>query len=152
MVSAGATNLMTGFADASMDGAPVVAIAGQGTTTRMRKESHRIMDLKRLHEPVSKHSTEILTPEIVPELVRKAFKDAQAEKPGGVFISFTNPNFVKYAESFGARGYRVNAANELIPTLEQAFADDTVVVIDVPVDYSENMKLTEKLGQLVCPI
>ncbi|WP_428353925.1 acetolactate synthase large subunit [Methyloprofundus sp.] len=67
-------------------------------------------------------------------------------------ISFTNPDFVKYAESFGAIGYRVNSAEELIPTLEQAFADNTVVIIDVPVDYSENMKLTEKLGELVCPI
>jgi acetolactate synthase-1/2/3 large subunit len=40
----------------------------------------------------------------------------------------------------------------LLPTLQQAIADDTVVLIDCPVDYSENMKLTEKLGQLVCPI
>jgi acetolactate synthase-1/2/3 large subunit len=67
-------------------------------------------------------------------------------------ISFHNPDFVKYAESFGARGYRVEKAQDLVPTLEKAFADKTVVIIDVPVDYSENMKLTEKLGQLVCPV
>jgi len=67
-------------------------------------------------------------------------------------ISFTNPDFVKYAESFGAKGYRVESAADLIPTLERAFSDQTVVVVDVPVDYSENMKLTEKLGQLVCTI
>ncbi len=67
-------------------------------------------------------------------------------------IDFGNPDFVKYAESFGAKGYRVEAADELIPTLRQAVEDDTVVVIDCPVDYSENMKLTEKLGKLVCPI
>ena len=67
-------------------------------------------------------------------------------------ISFTNPDLVKYAESFGAKGYRVESASDLAPTLEQAVADDTVVVIDCPVDYSENMKLTEKLGNLVCPI
>ena len=67
-------------------------------------------------------------------------------------IDFTNPDFVKYAESFGAKGYRVNSAEELLPTIKQAIADDTVVIIDVPVDYSENMKLTEKLGNLVCPI
>ena len=41
---------------------------------------------------------------------------------------------------------------ELVPALRRAIADDTVVVIDCPVDYSENMKLTEKLGNLVCPI
>ena len=67
-------------------------------------------------------------------------------------ITFNNPDFVKFAESFGAKGYRVEAADELVPTLKQAIADNTVVIIDCPVDYSENMKLTEKLGNLVCPI
>lgn len=67
------------------------------------------------------------------------------------FVDFTNPDFVKYAESFGARGYRVNYGDELLPIMEQAFNDKTVVVIDIPVDYSENMKLTEKLGNLICP-
>ena len=67
-------------------------------------------------------------------------------------IDFNNPDFVKFAESFGAKGYRVEAADELVPVLQQAIADDTVVIIDCPVDYSENMKLTEKLGNLVCPI
>ena len=67
-------------------------------------------------------------------------------------ITFNNPDFVKFAESFGAKGYRVQAADELVPTLKQAIADDTVVIIDCPVDYSENMKLTERLGNLVCPI
>ena len=84
----GATNLITGFADASMDRSPVVAIAGQGATTRMHKESHQILDLVSLFAPISKYSVEILEAEIIPELVRKAFKDAQAEKPGGAFISF----------------------------------------------------------------
>ena len=67
-------------------------------------------------------------------------------------ITFNNPDFVKYAESFGAKGYRVESAGDLLPTLKKAIADDTVVIIDCPVDYSENMKLTEKLGELVCPI
>ncbi len=84
----GATNLITGFADANMDRAPIVAIAGQGATTRMHKESHQVLDLVSLFRPVSKYSTEILEPDIVPEIVRKAFKDAEAEKPGGSFISF----------------------------------------------------------------
>ena len=59
---------------------------------------------------------------------------------------------MKFAESFGAKGYRVEAADELVPTLKKAIADDTVVIIDCPVDYSENMKLTEKVGSLVRPI
>ncbi len=67
-------------------------------------------------------------------------------------IGFNNPDLVKYAESFGAKGYRVQAADELVPVLRRALADETVVVIDCPVDYSENMKLTEKLGELVCSI
>ncbi len=68
------------------------------------------------------------------------------------FVNFSNPDFVKYAESFGAKGYRVEAADQLLPILHQAIADDTVVVVDCPVDYSENMKLTKQLGELVCPI
>ena len=67
-------------------------------------------------------------------------------------IEFNNPDLVAYAQSFGAKGYRVERASQLLPTLSQAIADDTVVLIDCPVDYSENMKLTEKLGSLVCPI
>jgi acetolactate synthase-1/2/3 large subunit len=67
-------------------------------------------------------------------------------------IGFNNPDFVKYAESFSAKGYRVEGAGELLPILRQAVADDTVVLIDCPVDYRENMKLTQKLGELVCPI
>lgn len=67
-------------------------------------------------------------------------------------VGFNNPDLVRYAESFGARGYRITSAAELLPALEEALAEDTVTVIDCPVDYSENMKLTEKLGELVCPI
>ncbi len=84
----GATNLVTGFADADMDRAPIVAIAGQGATTRMHKESHQVLDLVNLFEPISKYSTQIRAPQIIPEIVRKAFKDAQMEKPGGSFIDF----------------------------------------------------------------
>ena len=84
----GATNLITGVADANMDRAPVVAIAGQGATTRLHKESHQILDLVRLFQPITKYATQILEPEIVPEVVRKAFKVAQTEKPGAAFIDF----------------------------------------------------------------
>jgi len=84
----GATNLVTGVADANMDRAPLVAIAGQASTTRMHKESHQYYDLVKLFEPISKYSTSILAPEIIPEVVRKAFKQAEAEKPGVSFIQF----------------------------------------------------------------
>src|SRR4030095_8200304 len=67
-------------------------------------------------------------------------------------ISFANPDFVKYADSFGAKGYRVERAADLVPTLKRAFADNTVVVVDCPVDYSENMKLTQRLKNLTSPL
>jgi acetolactate synthase I/II/III large subunit len=66
-------------------------------------------------------------------------------------VAFTNPDFVKYAESFGARGYRIRATEELLPTLRKALADDAVSVIACPVDYSENLRLTDQLGKLVQP-
>ncbi|MEA2078568.1 MAG: acetolactate synthase large subunit [Pseudomonadota bacterium] len=84
----GATNLITGFADANMDRAPIIGIAGQGSTKRLHKESHQILDLVNLFEPISKYSTQIRSPDIVGEIVRKAFKEAQNEKPGGSFIDF----------------------------------------------------------------
>jgi len=84
----GATNLVTGVADANMDRAPIVAIAGQGATTRMHKESHQILDLVNLFQPITKYSIQVRHPGIVPEVVRKAFKFAQTEKPGAAFIDF----------------------------------------------------------------
>jgi len=96
----GATNLITGFADANMDRAPIVGIAGQGATTRLHKESHQILQLVNLFQPISKYATQILEPEIVPEVVRKAFKVAQTEKPGGAFIEF--PENIAEAKVEGA--------------------------------------------------
>ena len=78
----GVTNLMTGLADANMDRAPVVAIIGQGSTKRLHKESHQIMDSISMVQPISKWAQTILTPENISEVVRKAFKVAETEKPG----------------------------------------------------------------------
>jgi acetolactate synthase I/II/III large subunit len=63
-------------------------------------------------------------------------------------VDFHNPDFVKYAESFGAKGYRISRTNNLLPTLKLALNDNAVSVIACPVDYSENIKLTDKLGNL----
>lgn len=82
----GATNLMTGVADANLDGAPVVAITGQVGTDRMHIESHQYLDLVAMFTPVTKWNTQIVRPSITPEIVRKAFKRAQSEKPGAVHI------------------------------------------------------------------
>ncbi|WP_205875973.1 acetolactate synthase large subunit [Mycobacterium camsae] len=64
------------------------------------------------------------------------------------YVSFGNPDVVKYAESFGAKGYRIGSAEELLPTLRAALDDDGVSLIACPVDYSENLRLTDRLGEL----
>jgi acetolactate synthase I/II/III large subunit len=61
---------------------------------------------------------------------------------------FANPDFVAYAESFGAKGYRISSADELLPCLRAALADDTVSVIACPVDYTANTELIRTLGDL----
>ena len=82
----GATNLMTGVADANLDGAPLVAITGQVGTDRMHIESHQYLDLVAMFAPVTKWNAQIVRPNNTAEIVRKAFKLAQAEKPGAVHI------------------------------------------------------------------
>jgi acetolactate synthase I/II/III large subunit len=67
-------------------------------------------------------------------------------------VSFDNPDFVVLAQAFGATGYRVESSRELGPVLAKALAGSGVSIVDVPVDYAENTKLTARLGHLVCPI
>ncbi|MEB4208998.1 acetolactate synthase large subunit [Mycobacterium sp. 94-17] len=64
------------------------------------------------------------------------------------YVKFNNPDVVKYAESFGAKGYRISHADELLPTLRAALDDDGISLISCPVDYSENLRLTDRLGEL----
>ena len=82
----GVTNLITGLADANMDYAPVVAIIGQGSTQRLHKESHQIMDSISMLQPVSKWAQTIFKASNITEVVRKAFKVAETEKPGVTVI------------------------------------------------------------------
>ena len=70
-------------------------------------------------------------------------------------LSFGNPDFVKYAEAYGARGVRVHATDELCPALEAAFQAGGVHLIVVPIDYSENKRvlvdeLQSKVAELDC--
>lgn len=82
----GATNLMTGVADANLDRAPLVAITGQVGTDRMHIESHQYLDLVAMFAPVTKWNAQIVRSSNTPEIVRRAFKVAQSEKPGAVHI------------------------------------------------------------------
>ena len=113
----GATNLVTGFADANMDRAPIIGIAGQGATTRMHKESHQVLDLVNLFAPISKYSVQIREPEIVAEIVRKAFKAAEAEKPGGSFIDF--PENVAAMQVAGKAPLKVQSAKPPLPPADK---------------------------------
>ena len=304
----GAINLVLGVADAMTNSTPVVALSAQVGMNRAFKESHQGVDLVSMFNPVTKWSALVATPEAVPEMIRKAFKLAQTERPGSVYLAipedvqtstapagarplvvnrprpdepspsqlaravdvlqkatnpivlaghgaaragassavrrfaeklvipvattfhgkgvlpddhpqalgavgfmrhdyvnfgfdqadaivavgyelqeietalregvpftvlvwvddeyglikwkmelelgrsagmrFGNPDFVTYAESFGARGYRIGAADELLPALHEALALDTVSVIACPVDYSASLALTRALGEL----
>jgi len=109
----GACNLVTGVADANMDRAPLVAIAGQADMLRMHKESHQHIDLVQMFKPISKYAAQIRAPEIIPEVVRKAFKQAEAEKPGASFIEL--PEDVAEAELEQREPLRVQAAMEPDP-------------------------------------
>tara|TARA_Y100000748_G_scaffold87500_3_gene72517 strand:+ start:93 stop:1754 length:1662 start_codon:yes stop_codon:yes gene_type:complete len=95
----GVTNLVTGLADANMDRAPTVAIIGQASTSRLHKESHQNMDSIRMLRPISKWAHSIYKPDTIPEMVRKAFKIAEQEKPGVTVLELPEDIAKKEAES-----------------------------------------------------
>jgi acetolactate synthase-1/2/3 large subunit len=82
----GATNLLTGVADAHLDKSPLVAITGQGGRERLHQESHQLLDVVELFAPITKWNTRLDDPDVVHESVRKAFKLAEHEKPGATHL------------------------------------------------------------------
>jgi acetolactate synthase-1/2/3 large subunit len=68
------------------------------------------------------------------------------------FVKFGNPDFVKLAESMGLKGYRVESTADFMPTLKTALAQNVPTVIDCAVDYRENLRFTQKAGELSCAI
>lgn len=118
----GATNLITGVADSNMDRAPMLVLTGQGSTDRLHKESHQIMDVVSMFRPVTKWATTIVNPETIPEIVRKAVRLARSEKPGAVHIEL--PEDVAAADAQAApivprRFRRAVPADKIV---DQAFA------------------------------
>jgi acetolactate synthase-1/2/3 large subunit len=91
----GATNLVTAVADAFLDRAPLVALTGQSDLERMHKESHQYIDLIGILRPVVKWNARVSSPEIVPEVVRKAFKVAESEKPGATHLELPEDVMVR---------------------------------------------------------
>ncbi|WP_088051319.1 acetolactate synthase large subunit [Virgibacillus dakarensis] len=67
-------------------------------------------------------------------------------------IAFTDPDFLTFAKSFGCKGIKVKHSDELLPALEEALASETIVLVDVDVDYSENVELTKTLGDYICKL
>ena len=96
----GATNLITGTADANSDGAPLIAITGQVGTERMHLTSHQYLDLVELFAPITKRSKQIVNPNSVNEIVRIAFKYAESEKPGACHVDLPT-NVAKLPVSSG---------------------------------------------------
>ena len=92
----GATNLVTGIADAWLDRSPMVALTGQADLERMHKESHQYIDVVDMLRPVTKFNARLNSARVIPEVVRKAFKVAQAQKPGPTHIEL--PEDVMAAE------------------------------------------------------
>jgi acetolactate synthase I/II/III large subunit len=82
----GATNLVTAVADAYLDRAPLVALTGQAGLERQHKVSHQHIDVERMMQPITKWNAALSNVEVVPEVVRKAFKLAESERPGSTHI------------------------------------------------------------------
>jgi len=85
----GASNLVTGVADANLDKSPLVAISAQAGLQKLHKESHQYLDLVELFAPITKWNGAISNVQVIPEVVRKAFKMAESEKPGATHIEFS---------------------------------------------------------------
>jgi len=111
----GAINLLLGTADANTDSVPLVAISAQGGLNRIYKESHQIIDLVSMFKPVTKWAELIPRPEAVPEMVRKAFKLAQTERPGAVYLALPE-DVEKMPVPPGHRPLEINVVRDTSPS------------------------------------
>ena len=109
----GAINLMLGIANAQLDSHPLVAIAAQAGLNRIYKESHQFVDLVSLFRPITKWGDMVTVRDAAPEMVRKAFKQAQTERPGATFIIL--PEDVAERET-DARPLKVNVPRNPSPS------------------------------------
>ncbi len=82
----GATNLITGVADAALDGAPLVALTGQASLDRIHKDSHQYLNLVSMYHPITKWNAQVKHSGVIPEMVRHAFQEAALEKPGATHL------------------------------------------------------------------
>ena len=114
----GAINLLLGVADATTNSTPLVALSAQVGMDRSYKESHQGVDLVSMFAPVTKWSALMATPGAAPEMIRKAFKLAQTERPGAVYLAV--PEDVEKAPAPGdARPLPVNVPRSDEPSHDQ---------------------------------
>ncbi|MCX8028063.1 MAG: acetolactate synthase large subunit [Thermodesulfovibrionales bacterium] len=116
----GATNLVTGIADAQLDFAPVVAITAQASSLRRHKESHQYIDILSMLRAITKWNVRIDRPEITPESVRKAFKLAVSEKPGATHIELPEDIAVMDVEGNPLNIKKTNKTISSIKTIKKA--------------------------------
>ena len=113
----GAINLLLGTADATTNSSPVVALSAQVGLNRIYKESHQSVDLVAMFAPVTKWADVVLTPGAVPEMIRKAFKLAQTERPGAVYLAV--PEDVETMSAPGLAPLNVNVPRPDVPSASQ---------------------------------
>src|SRR6185437_8894707 len=112
----GALNLVLGIADAQLDSHPLVALMAQAGLNRVYKESHQVVDLVALYRPITKWGDMITLRDAAPEMVRKAFKQAQTERPGATFVVLPEDVAVLPTE---ARPLKVNTPRDPSPSDDQ---------------------------------
>ncbi len=120
----GATNLLTGIADATLDGAPLVALTGQAGLERIHKRSHQYVDVIGMFAPVVKWGARIELPDGTPEVIRTAFRMARLERPGATHVEIpedvaerpvaATPMPVRRTRYAAAREDAVRAAADII--------------------------------------
>ena len=110
----GATNLLTGIADAYLDRAPMVAITGQAGSDKLHKEAHQVVDVVRMFDPVTKWNTRVERVDAIPEIVRKAFRVAELEKPGPTHIELPE-NLAAMAPESGDRTQPLRRTRTYLP-------------------------------------
>ena len=116
----GATNLITGVADAHLDKAPLVAITGQGSSDRIHKESHQNLDIVNMFRPITKWNASIQNPTVTTEVIRKAFKLAVMEKPGATHFELPEDIAKMECDLTPIEPYRIRRASPDYKAIDQA--------------------------------
>ena len=143
----GATNLVTGVADANMDRAPLIAITGQADSRRQHKESHQNMNVVKMFEPITKWNQAILHPDNIPEVVRKAFKLACMEKPGACHIELADD-----IAAFACHAHPLPVTDPALPVPSLEVLDkaaDMIMKAERPIILAGNGVLRQQASELL---